>query len=155
MDAMDLEEYRILKNDNYTYRDLEPKINGDVQIGYNSVFDVEAVKNSLKNLFLVNKGELPGKPQFGNPLQVSLFDNFDYFTESTMEQAIRVEVEKYEPRVQILEVNISEMPEYNRIIVEVRFSVNIRENNIQDSIYLPFSRNDYTYLNGRSLRSLS
>lgn len=152
--TMDITEYRILKNDDYIYRDLKPKIQGDVQIGYNSSFDLEAVKNSLMNIFLVNRGEMPGKPQFGNPLQLSVFDNFDYFTESSMTQAIRVAVEKYEPRVTVLEVNISEMPEYNRLIVEIRFSVNLKENNIQDSIYLPFSRNDYTYLGGRSVKNV-
>ena len=152
--VIDLEEYKILKNQNYTYRDLVPKIQSDVLIGYDSAFDVEAIKNSIKNIFLVNKGEVPGKPQFGNPLNLTVFDNFDFFTENTIKQAIKVEIEKYEPRAEIIEININVMQEYNRIIVEVIFKTNIIENDIIESIYLPFSQNDFTYLGGRTPSTL-
>jgi len=153
-EIIDYSEYRILKNDDYIYRDLNPKINNNTLIGYNNAFDIEAIKNSLMNIFLVQRNEVPGKPQFGNPLQLSLFDNFDYFTEVSMIQAIKVEVEKYEPRVEIIDINLNLLPEYNRIIVEIVYKINLRENNIIDSIYLPFSQNDFTYLGGRSQTTL-
>ena len=149
-----LEEYRILKNDNFIFRDLKPRIGNDVLQGYDSSFDQEAVKNSLMNIFLVQRNEVPGKPRFGNPLQLSLFDNFNYFSESSMKQAIKVEVQKYEPRVDLIEINIDLMQEYNRIVVEIVYKINIKENNIIDSIYLPFSANDYSYLGGRTITSL-
>ncbi len=149
-ESIDLEEYKILKNDNFIYRDLSPKLNRNKLIGYESAFDVEAIKNSLKNIFLVQKGQMPGKPQFGNPLRISLFDNFDFASESSLKQAIKVEVEKYEPRVIIQEIKISEMPEYNRLIIEIIFYVILKEGRIEDSIYLPFSHNDFTYIGGRT-----
>jgi len=152
---IDYNEYRILKNDDFIYRDIVPRI-GDNQLqGYNSAFDQEAIKNSLLNLFLVQRNEVPGKPQFGNPLQLSLFDNFDYFTESTMKQAIKVEIEKYEPRVDLIDINIDMMEEYNRIIVEIVYKINLKENDIIDSVYLPFSQNDFTYLGGRTTTSIN
>jgi phage baseplate assembly protein W len=151
---IDLDEYRILKNDDFIYRDLEPRI-GEKLRGYDSAFDQEAIKNSLMNIFLVQRNEVPGKPQFGNPLQLSLFDNFDYFTESSMKQAIKIEIDKYEPRVTLIDININLMPEYNRIVIEVVYQINLKENNIVDSIYLPFSQNDHTYLGGRTITTLS
>jgi phage baseplate assembly protein W len=151
---MNLDEYRILKNDDYTYRDISPKLHEGKLKGYNNAFDVDAIKNSLMNIFLVQKGEVPGKPQFGNPLQLDLFDTFDYFSESSMKTAIQVEVEKYEPRAEVTEILINLMEEYNRIIIEVRYKINLKENNIEDSIYLPFSANDFSYLSGRTTTTI-
>jgi len=151
---MDLAEYKILKNDNYSYRDLKPKIDGETLVGYHSTFDEEAIKNSLKNIFLVQKGEMPGNPQFGNPLRLSLFDNFDFFTESTLKTAIRVEIEKYEPRVTLLDVKIDLMQEYNRVLVEVIYTINLNNGITQDSLILPFSANDMTYLSGRTTSTI-
>jgi len=142
------------ETDNFIYQDFSPKIHDDKLKGYESVYDLEAVKNSLKNLFLVQKSEIPGKPQIGNPLGLHLFDNFDFFTEASLKQAIKVEVQKYEPRVEIIEIKVNEMQEYNRIIIEIVFSVNLKEGNIQDSIYLPYSHNDLSYLSGRTTTSL-
>ena len=53
------------------YRDIKPKIDESKALrGYNTVEDLEAIKNSLRNIFLVNKNECPGKPKFGNPLKM-------------------------------------------------------------------------------------
>jgi len=147
--VQNLEEYKILKYDNYTYRDLIPRITENGITGYDSAFDVEAVKWSLKNLFIINQGEVPGKPRFGNTLKIDLFENFDHFTESSLKASIENLVARYEPRVRIIDINITMHLEFHRIIIEIIFSVNIRENNIEDSLYLPFSSNDFTYIAGR------
>jgi phage baseplate assembly protein W len=149
MDKIDLKEYVVLKNDNFIYRDLSPKLQGEQLTGYTSAFDAESIKNSLKNIFLVQKNELAGKPNFGNPLQLELFENFNFFTENTLKAAIKVEIDKYEPRVDLIDVKVNKLEEYNRVIVEIIYSININEGNIQDSIYLPFSANNFTYLSGR------
>jgi phage baseplate assembly protein W len=97
---------------------------------------------------------MPGNPQFGNPLRLSLFDNFDFFTESTLKTAIRVEIEKYEPRVTLLDVKIDLMQEYNRVLVEVIYTINLNNGVTQDSLILPFSANDMTYLSGRTTSTI-
>ncbi len=141
-------------NDDYSFKDYSPVVSGDVLIGYTDVYDEESIKNSLKNIFLVQKNELPGKPKFGNPLELELFENFNEFTENTMKEAIKIEVEKYEHRITLDDVIINQLMEYNRIIVELKYTVNIKEGNIQDSVYLPFSANNFTYLSGRTTQSI-
>jgi len=133
----------------HAYRDIKSKINNDQLIGYSDSYDIEAVKNSLRNIFAVQKAEVPGKPWFGNPLRLALFDLFDEFTEMDYESAIKSEVERYDPRINIEKVKVDVYPEYNRILVDIYFNVNINGNNITDHLVLPYSHNDRTFIGSR------
>jgi phage baseplate assembly protein W len=153
-----LEEYRRLRNADYVYRDFSAIIDGnrtesdldDIMRGLTSDFDVEAVMNSLRNIFLVNKAELPGKPQFGNPLKLELFDLFDEFNVILIKDSIKAEIERYDPRIDLVDIEVSPFYDLNRIVVKITFYVIIKDNKIKESIYLPFSHNDHTYITGRS-----
>jgi phage baseplate assembly protein W len=147
-----LEEYKNLQT--YSYRDYSAKLNDDKLVGLNNSFDVEAVKNALINLFVINKGEVPGKPSFGNAIQLMLFDSIDDFTKAIIEDNIRVEIELYEPRVFIESVDINIFEEFHRIIVDIIFRGIIDDVKIYETLYLPFSSNDYSYLGGRSLNTI-
>ena len=131
------------------YKDIKPKVQGDKLIGYDYVTELEAIKNSLRNIFLVNKNEVPGKPNFGNPLKMELFDLFDDFSVTTIETAIKNEVELFEPRVHVEYVNVVMAPEYNRIIVELVYSVLLYNNVYKDALYIPFSHNSLTAVDTR------
>jgi len=135
-----------------TYRDFQPKYKNSTLTGYDIVTDIEAVRNSLRNLFLVNKTELPGKPAFGNPLKMKLFDLFDSFTETTIASAIQNEVELFEPRVNVLSVNVIKNPEYNRIIIDITYEVMIYDTLYRDNLYIPFSHDSLTYVDMRPER---
>jgi len=166
-----LAEYRRNAHADYTYRDYSPitvprlypeplktepieyplYTSQDTQlIGYETDFDIDAVRNSLLNIFLVQKNEVPGKPEFGNPLGLEVFDIADRFVIDRIEANIKSEVAKYDRRINILKVDVESFPLQNRIIVNIVYEVFIFDNKIKDSIYLPFSHNDHTYLGGRS-----
>ena len=117
--------------------------------GYELEHDQDAIRNSLFNLFIVNKGEVPGKPAFGNPLNPSLFELFDFFNKNDMETAIMNVVEQYEPRITLHTVNIIEAPEYNRIIIQLNYSYVVNDAINYDSLDLPYSHNSISFLGGR------
>ena len=59
-------------------------ITGDVPIKR----DVEAVKQSVRNILLTRRGEKFFDPDFGGSLTEFLFENFDPVVEAEMEQRI-------------------------------------------------------------------
>ena len=133
------------------YSDIKPVQSPHGLVSYKTVTDIEAVRNSLINLFTVQKNEVPGKPWFGNPLRLSVFDLFDAFTSKTLENAIVSEVRKYEPRIDIQKVNVVLSPEDNRIVVSITYTVNLEDKMINETMYLPFAHNSYSFLGARNI----
>lgn len=117
--------------------------------GYEIVGDELAIRNSLLNIFVVQKGEVAGKPEFGNPLNIKVFDLFDYFNASLMRSQVINIVEKYEPRVTVIDVKINELPEYNRIIIQLEYSYVIDNSIRYDTLSIPYAHNNISYLGGR------
>jgi phage baseplate assembly protein W len=104
------------------YKDITSKYQNNIQVGYEDTFDEEAIQNSLYNLFLINQGEIPGKPWLGNPLQIFLFDNIGYFETQAIRVAFINIIEKYEPRIDLIDVNIGIESEYNNIVIDIVYS---------------------------------
>jgi len=113
----------------YNYKDIIPKHTTVGNIGYDEVFDELAVQESLKNLFIINQGEVPGKPQIGNPLNIFLFDNIGYFEVQGIKTAFINMMEKYEPRVKIVDLDIKEESEYNNISISITYIIMIGDRN--------------------------
>ena len=105
------------------YVDISPKKLNNKLVGYGIKEDLEAVENSLKNLFTIRKGEVPGKPFLGNPLPIYLFDNIGFFEKKSIKTAMINVVEKYEPRVKIVDIKIEEHKEYNAINIIMDYIV--------------------------------
>ncbi len=138
---------------NFSYSDIDPIFSGGL-VGYDTHYDVIAIKQSLINLFTVQKGEVPGKPHFGNPLNIALFDVFDPFTSMTIESAVETAITRYEPRVTLEKIEIIESPEFNRILVEIQFIVIIANRPVQETLYIPFAHNTMTYINSRTTQTI-
>jgi phage baseplate assembly protein W len=148
---MTFEDYKKEKNDEYIYKDIKPKFDNNVLKGYDSAYDVEAVKQSLMNLFLVSKSEVPGKPDVGNTLNMSLFEIIDDFTLKSIRAEIETTIAKYEPRVIIDDLKVDFFEDLHRIVITINFYVIIDNKKIYESIYLPFAYNDKTFIASRTL----
>ena len=135
----------------YTYKDLSSVFHHGKLAKYEDDYDLDAIKNSLRNIFVVQKNEVPGKPNFGNPIERDIFDLFDNVTESTLFSAIQNAIEQYEPRITIVDLKINLAPELNRIIIDLRFEAIMADETISDNLLIPFSHNNFTYLNGRKI----
>ena len=138
-----------------TYTDFSPIYSKSKLAGYKRVTDLDAIKNSLKNIFVIQKNDVPGKPWFGNPLQTEIFELFTQTTESTALSAIENAIAKFEPRVSVTNVNVTPSPELNRIIVELEYEVNSTNEILQDSVMLPFQHNDFSFLGGRDIQAIN
>lgn len=83
--------------------------------------DIQAIKNSVRNILMIQKGTLPGDPEFGSRLSEVIFDPMDGVIKHLQETFIREQVQRYEPRVRITDVEFDEIPEYNRLNIKMNF----------------------------------
>jgi phage baseplate assembly protein W len=79
-------------------------VTGDVR----PVTDAVAVKRALKNLLLTQPGERPFRPKYGSDITSTLFNTIDVFNKRALEDQIYNTIVKYEPRVQVLKVDVDE-----------------------------------------------
>ena len=132
------------------YNDITPKYENRTNVGYNSVSDLDAINNSLKNLFTIELGEVPGKPWLGNPISIYLFDNIGFFEERAIETALRNILEKYEPRVSLTGLKIIKEDEYNSINIVLDYSAFINGLEVFESINLSVAHNMLTNISTRT-----
>jgi phage baseplate assembly protein W len=109
------------------------KVYADLDLGltkhpvYNDIralTDIDAVKNSVRNLLLTNKGERPFRPNVGSNLTQLLFEHANPFTYETIRQNISDMLQTYEPRINQVRVRIDELaPNENDIKVTVGFNI--------------------------------
>lgn len=113
----------IISSRDKAYKDIDlaflAKPNGDI---YKKT-DAAAVKQSIKNLLMTGLGERPFRPILGGNLGVLLFENATTSTTQELENNIRLAVSNYEPRAQILNINIQNNLDRNEIFVGVEFKV--------------------------------
>lgn len=90
--------------------------------------DLEAIKQSLKNILFTNVGERPFRPSLAGRLNNLLFEPLDEITTNELDLAIRTAINNYEPRVEILDLDIVDNPDENALDVTLYFNmVNVLE----------------------------
>lgn len=82
-----------------------------------------AVKESIKNIVLTNKGERLFQPDFGCNINASLFENIDANTVIILKDDITRAIRTYEPRCIVKNVEIIADLDTNDIRATVLFSV--------------------------------
>lgn len=103
-----------------TYKDLDfsfkqnPNTN-DVGIKK----DNAAVIQSCLNILRTNHGERPFDYNFGANLRAYLFENMTNITAANMSTNIHVALRNYEPRIEVLNVNIQATASENDVFITV------------------------------------
>ena len=92
--------------------------------------DEEAVKQSIKNLLLTDRGERPFQPDLGSDIRKMLFENLTPNTSLVMREMIRETVEQYEPRANLIGVDVIATPDNNAVRVVVVFNDINREEEV-------------------------
>lgn len=101
------------------------------------VTDLDAVKNSIRNILLTPLGSVPGRPEFGSDIYKILFNQLDHLTESIAKNYIKEALDKFEDRIIIEEIQLKKVEEFNKLIIDIYFSyTDSTLNEIQDSISL-------------------
>lgn len=83
----------------------------------------DAVKTSIKNILLTDRGERLFNPTFGSDIRSLLFENITPQTESSIREYIELSINNFEPRANIIDVVVSALPEANAYAVTIVFSV--------------------------------
>ena len=85
--------------------------------------DEEAIKTSIRNLISTKNYERPFHPEIGCQLFALLFENFTSVTAQVIKKTIFDAINKFEPRVSILDVTLSESEDTNNLDVSITFSI--------------------------------
>ena len=82
----------------------------------------DAVKNSVRNIILTNHGERFFKPKFGGNVTSQLFENASKFTEFNTARSIRIALQNYEPRAEVINVRVDTDPDNNNLTATLKFA---------------------------------
>ena len=85
--------------------------------------DIDAIKQSVKNIVLTNFGEKLFRPTFGCHVTGRLFENNSRFIDLALRDDIKYALGKFEKRIQLLEVLVTDNSDSNRLNVSVRFNI--------------------------------
>jgi len=92
-------------------RDLSRKVNE------------QAVRQSVENLLLTDRGERLFQPDIGCNIRGSLFENIDQNTILILKENIKSTISTYEPRAEVKDIIVDANIDSNALFVEVIFSV--------------------------------
>ena len=87
------------------------------------LFDVQAIKRSVKNIILTNKYERPFNSDFGCNLRGFLFENITEPLLVVIKDRVSMAIEKFEPRVSVEDVVVREEDGSNGISIMVSFKI--------------------------------
>jgi uncharacterized protein len=125
--------------------DLNPNIAIGVNIPFNapSVFQSnyqtkDAIKNNLINFFLTEPGERYMNPLFGGGLKQYIFNQIESQNTTFLIQDIQDKLNKHFNRLNILSLDINELPDYNTLEIILKYS--IKNTNINDTLVLNFNQ---------------
>jgi phage baseplate assembly protein W len=100
------------------------------------VTNENAVKQSIRNLILTNRGERLFQPTIGSDIYRSLFEPNDTVTAENITFFVRSTISQNEPRALLLQVNVYPNPDRNAFTVNVVFSLINSNTPIQISVIL-------------------
>ena len=86
--------------------------------------DASAIKQAVVNLLLTNKGERLMNPEYGSNIRSYLFEPLDYGTAAQITGNIRYTIDRWEPRISVL--NLSATPNFDDNGFDVEMTYEIR-----------------------------
>lgn len=86
-------------------------------------FDESAIKNSLKNLIMTSNYERPFHSEIGSPVKRLLFEPATPMLQVMLERAISDTINNFEPRVELLNVDVVVSEDTYEVYVTVEFQI--------------------------------
>lgn len=111
-------------------------------VGTSISSDINRVQESLKHIFAVSIGERPWRRGFGTRLRELVFMPLeDYRLESFVDLYIRQAIERWEPRVDVLDITVSDLRRDEGVLdIDVEFR--IIQTNVTGNFVYPFYLNN-------------
>ena len=85
--------------------------------------DASAIKQAIVNLLLTNRGERPFNPDYGSNIRSYLFEPLDYGTAAQIEQSIRSTLAKFEPRIEVIDIQTYPNYDSNSFSVDMTYEI--------------------------------
>jgi phage baseplate assembly protein W len=92
---------------------------GDLEVDEN----VNAIRNSIKNIFTTKKGQKIYDPEFGASLEQHLFERVDEFYARLIGEEILRNIGEYEPRIEILKISVLPIPDENEYRISIYYTL--------------------------------
>ena len=86
--------------------------------------DASAIKQAIVNLLLTNKGERLFQPKYGSDIRSQLFEPLDYATAASIKSSILYSLSTFEPRINVLNINIFLNYGDNGFNVDMTYKIN-------------------------------
>lgn len=102
--------------------------------------DEEAVKESIKNLILTDKGERLMQPYIGGNIRAMLFENNTPAVIKLIQEQVKTTIETYEPRASLIDVVVNSSIDDNTVNVDIYFYINNVTEPISVSVFLERTR---------------
>jgi phage baseplate assembly protein W len=83
----------------------------------------DAIKEALKNIILTDRGERLFQPNLGSDVRASLFENATPVTLKILEERVRDVINNYEPRVSIIDIDVTSLYDDNKVQIKIYFYV--------------------------------
>jgi len=109
---------RTIYSDIFTNFDENP-VSGDVALKTNE----NAIKQSIRNLILTDRGERPFQRNLGGNIRAVLFENINSQTLLVVREMIRQTLIDYEPRCSIIDITVVPGIDPNEIVITIVFAV--------------------------------
>jgi phage baseplate assembly protein W len=135
----------VIQNPDPVYVDLHLDLTGSKNIGLGTDavqsgdilvdYDVEAIKNSLRNIFTTKKGQKILNPAFGSALEQYLFTQITEANAKAIGNEILNDISKNEPRVEVSNIIVNAKEEQNLYQIAVYYTIlDINKQNIVEII---------------------
>ena len=102
--------------------------------------DEDAVKESIKNLILTDRGERLMQPTLGGNINAMLFENITPATLTLIEDQGRTTLDLYEPRAEVLSVNVTSNIDDNTVRISITFYITNVQQPIDLDVFLERTR---------------
>lgn len=102
--------------------------------------DDQAIKFAIRSLIMTNYYERPFHSNIGSPVSSLLFDNMGPNFNAILKQGITDTINNFEPRVDVLEVQVDDSPDNNRVYISIIFKIKNTERPIEVGLTLTRTR---------------
>ena len=85
--------------------------------------DASAIKQAIVNVLLTNRGERLMNPRYGSDIRRFLFEPLDYGTGFQIKANIRDTLDKFEPRISVLDIKCTPNFDDNGFDVVLQYNV--------------------------------
>ena len=126
----------VSKKSLYTDLDLSLALDGVTGGDIVPLTDIDAVVYAVKNLVLTNFNERPFQPNLGGNISGMLFEPADRLTIASLRNAIHYILERYEPRVDSVGVDVVDDSDNNRYGITISFRIIVPNRSVDMTLYL-------------------